>query len=152
MPACPADEGLRDEVSDREGIGIAVVREGIEFVVLLPMLDPDLLVAHRADQHQALVEVDVVCPQPSRKGRVASKVVIMIAHHHCNLDTFAGGAELIENGLVRRDDVIKLFDTLHESQLPEAERIANDQQFSVRVFLFQPFQKFNELGGVVAVL
>jgi hypothetical protein len=23
MPACPADEGLRDEVSDREGIGIA---------------------------------------------------------------------------------------------------------------------------------
>jgi hypothetical protein len=29
--------------------------------VLLPMLDPDLLVANRADQHQALVEIDVVC-------------------------------------------------------------------------------------------
>src|SRR6516225_8270642 len=62
MAARPADEGLRDEVSDRKCIGIAVVREGIEFVVLLPMLDPDLPVAHRPDQHQALVEVDVVCP------------------------------------------------------------------------------------------
>jgi len=76
----------------------------------------------------------------------------VIADHHRNLDTFAGGAELIENGLVRCDDVIKFFDTVHESQLPEPERITNDQQFSVRTFLFQPFQKFNELGGVVAVL
>jgi hypothetical protein len=102
------------------------------------MLDPDLLVANTADQHQAFVEVDVVCPQPSRKGRVASKVVIVIADHHGDLDTFAGGAELIENGLVRCDDVIKCFDTLYESQLPESERITNNQQFSVRVFSKKP--------------
>ena len=34
----------------------------------------------------------------------------------------------------------------------QPERIADDQQFSIGIFLFQPFQKFNELGGVVAVL
>jgi len=28
----------------------------------------------------------------------------------------------------------------------------DDQQFSVRTFVFQPFQKFNEFGSVVAVL
>src|SRR5215472_5427833 len=122
MPARPADEGLRDEVSDRKGIGIAIVREGIEFVVLLPMLDPNLLVAHGADQEQALVEVDVVSLQPSCKVCVASEVVIVIADHHGDLDMCTGGSELIENGLVRHDDVIKLFDTLHQSQLPEPER------------------------------
>ena len=78
--------------------------------VILRRLRPN-----RADQHQALVEVDVVGPQPSCKGRVASKVVIVIANHHRNLDTFAGGVELIENGLVRCDNVIKFCDTLHES-------------------------------------
>src|SRR5215470_14712138 len=118
MPACPADEGLRDEVSDRKGIRIAIVREGIEFIMLLPMLDPNLLVAHGADQEQALVEVDVVNLQPSCKVCVASEVVIVITDHHGDLDMCAGGSELIENGLVRCNDVIKLFHTLHETQLP----------------------------------
>src|SRR5215467_12478327 len=103
MPACPTDEGLGDKVSDRKGIGIAVVGEGIEFVVLLPMLDPDLLLAHGADQDQILVEVDVVCLQPSCKVCVATEVVIVIADHHSDLDTSPGGSELIENGLVRRN-------------------------------------------------
>src|SRR5262249_45161577 len=152
MPACSADEGFRNEVSDRKRVGIAVIREGIEFVVRLPMLDPNLLIAHWADQHQVFVEVNVVCQKPSCKASVASKVVIVIADHHGDLDTCAGGAELIENGLVRCNDVIEFFDTVHECQLPESERITNDQQFSVRTFLLQPLQKFNELGGVVAVL
>ena len=72
------------------------------------------------------MSIDVVCPQPSCKGRVASKVVIVIADHHRNLDTFAGGAELIENGLVRRNYVIELFGSVHEGQLPESERVADD--------------------------
>src|SRR6516165_7166736 len=127
MPACPADEGLGDKVSDRKGVGIAVVRESIEFVMLLPMLDPDLLVAHGADQHQALVEVNVVCLQLSRKVCVAAEVVIVIAGHHCDLDTCSGRSELIKNGLVRCNDVIDLFDALYERQLPEPERITDDQ-------------------------
>src|SRR5215469_16130551 len=40
MSACPTDEGFRYEVSDWKGVGIAIVRESIEFVALLPMLDP----------------------------------------------------------------------------------------------------------------
>jgi hypothetical protein len=51
---------------------------------------------------------------------------------------------LIENGLVRRNDVIELFDTLYESQFPEPERVADDQQFGVGAFVFQPLQKCNE--------
>ena len=93
---------------------------------------------------QALVEADVVHFQLGRKVWVASEVVIVIADHHGDLDTRTGGSELIENGLVRRNDVIELFDTLYESQFPEPERVADDQQFGVRAFVFQPLQKCNE--------
>ena len=64
--------------------------------------------------------------------------------HHGDPDTRTGGSELIENGLVRRNDVIELFDTLYESQFPEPERAADDQQFGVGPFVFQPLQKCNE--------
>jgi len=93
---------------------------------------------------QALVEADVVQFQLGRKVWVASEVVIVIADHHGDLDTRTGGSELIENGLVRRNDVIELFDTLYESQFPEPERAADDQQFGVGPFVFQPLQKCNE--------
>ena len=39
-----------------------------------------------------------------------------------------------------------------ESQFPEPKRIAYDEQFSFRVFFFQPLQKRNELGGVITML
>jgi hypothetical protein len=76
--------------------------------------------------------MDVVCLQPSCKVCVATEVVIVIADHHSDLDTSPGRSELIENGLVRRNDVIDLFDALYESQFPEPERITDDQQFSIR--------------------
>jgi hypothetical protein len=40
-------------------------------------------------------------------------------------------------GLVCRNYVIELFDPLHEGQFPEPERIADDQQFDARAFLFE---------------
>src|SRR6516165_11361913 len=101
MPACPADEGFGDEVPDGKGMGITVVGESVKFVALLPMLDPDLLIAHSPDQHQALVEVNVVCLQLGRELRVASKVIIVITDHHSDLDACTSSPELIENGLVR---------------------------------------------------
>ena len=121
MPAGPADEGFRDEVPHRKGIGVAVVGKRVEFVALLAVLDPDLLVAHGADQDQARVEMDVVGPQFVRKGRIASQVVIVIADHHGDLDARSGGAELIENGLVRRDDVVELFDSLARGSVPRTQ-------------------------------
>jgi hypothetical protein len=60
MPARSAHKGLRNEVPDRKCIGFAVVGKRIEFVALLPVLNPDLLVAYRADQDQIGVEIDVV--------------------------------------------------------------------------------------------
>src|SRR6516162_2557449 len=113
MPACPADEGFCDEVADRKGIGITVIGESIELVVLLPMLDPDLLVAHGADQNQSLIEMDVVCLQLGRKFRVASKVVIVIPDHHCNLYACTRGSKLVENGLVRLHYMIELLDSMY---------------------------------------
>jgi len=56
---------------------------------------------------------------------VASEIVIVIADHHGDLDAGSSGAKLIENGLVCRNYVIKLFDSPHESQLPESKRIAD---------------------------
>src|SRR5262245_45963771 len=106
MPARPADKGLRYEVPDRRGIGIAVVGKCVEFVTLLPVLDPNLLVTHGANKDQTHVKVDVVCYQLGRIRGVASKIVIVIADHHRDLDARAGGAELIEDGLVRRNYVI----------------------------------------------
>ena len=47
------------------------------------------------------------------------------------------GAELIENSLVCRNYVIKLFDSPHEGQFPESERIAGYYQFGVGAFFFQ---------------
>ena len=101
MPARPADKGFGDEVSHGEGVGIAVITESIKFIALLPVFDPDLLVAHGADQDQARVEVDVVCLQFVRKVSIASKVVVVITDHHGDLDVRTDYSELIENGLVR---------------------------------------------------
>src|SRR5215475_6739116 len=126
MPARPADKGLRYEVPDRKGIGIAVVGKCVEFVTLLPVLDPNLLVTHGANKDQTHVEVDVVCFQISRIRGVASKIVIVIADHHRDLDPCAGDAELIKNGSVRRNYVIELFGSPREGQFPEPERIAED--------------------------
>jgi len=61
----------------------------------------------------------------------------MIADHHGDLDARSGGVELVENGLVRRNDVIKLFGSPHQGQLPEPERIADNQQFGVGTFFFK---------------
>src|SRR5262245_36002528 len=152
MPAGPAHESLRDEVPNRKCIGVAVVRKRIEFVTLLPMLNPDPLVAYRADQDQICVEINVVLSQFGGKLGVASKIVIVIADHHGDLDAVPSDAELIENGLVCRNYVIKLFDPPHEGQFPESERIADYQQFGVGAFVFQCLQKCNELGDVVAML
>src|SRR6516162_10089741 len=137
MPAGPAHKGLRDEVSNRKCIWLAVVGRRIEFVSLLPMLDPDLLVAYRADQDQIGVEMNVVLSQFGGKFGVASKIIVMIADHHGDLDARSSGAELIENGLVCRNYVIKLFDSSHEGQLPKSERIADYQQFGVGAFFFE---------------
>ena len=76
----------------------------------------------------------------------------MIADHHGHLDARPDDLELIENGLMGLDDVVELFGTGDESQFPEPKRIAYDEQLSFRVFIFQPLQKFNELGGVITVL
>ena len=61
----------------------------------------------------------------------------MIADHHGDLDARPGSAELIENGLVRRNYVIELFGSAHEGQFPESERVADDYQFCVGVLFFQ---------------
>src|SRR5262249_58286519 len=108
MPARSADEGLRNEISDREGIGTAIVGKSIEFVALLPVLDPDLFVADGADQDQAGVEINVVSLQLGGKFGVAGKIIVMIADHHGDLDARPGRAQLVEDGLVRRNDVIEL--------------------------------------------
>src|SRR5215510_573381 len=126
MPARPADKVLRYEIADRKGIGIAVVGKCVELVTLLPVLDPNLLVTHGANKDQTHVEVDVVRFQLRCKRGVACKIVIVIADHHRDLDARAGGAELIEDGFVRRNYVIELFYSLHEGQFPEPKRIADD--------------------------
>src|ERR1700675_1394926 len=41
---------------------------------------------------------------------------------------------------------------MHESKFPEPKRITDDQQFSIGTFFFQPPQKCDELGGVIAML
>src|SRR5262249_4382770 len=125
MPAGPAHKGLRDEVPNRKCIGFAVVGKRIEFVALLPVRNPDLLVTYSADQDQIGVEMNVVLSQFGGKFGVASKIVIVIADHHGDLDARPGSAELIENGLVCRNYVIKLFDSPHEGEFPETERIAD---------------------------
>src|SRR5262245_1084800 len=126
MPACPAHKGLRDEVPNRKCIRFAVLGKRIEFVALLPVLDPDLLVAYRADQNQIGVEMNIVLSQFGGKFGVASKIIIVIADHHGDFDAGPSSAELIENGLVCRNYVIKLFDSPHEGQFPESERIADN--------------------------
>jgi hypothetical protein len=60
----------------------------------------------------SVTAVWLLCSQLGYKVWVASEVVIVIADHHGGLDTRTGGSELIENGLVRRNDVIKLCDDL----------------------------------------
>jgi hypothetical protein len=126
MPARPADKGLRYEVPDRKGMWITVVRKCVEFITLLPVLDPNLLVTHRANKHQTHVEMDVVCLQFGRICGIAGKIVIVIAYHHRDLDARSGGAELIEDGLVRRNYVIEFSDSPRDGQFPESERIAED--------------------------
>src|SRR5262245_804168 len=76
----------------------------------------------------------------------------MVADHHGHLDARARYPQLIENRLVRLDDVFELFGTAHERQLPEPKRVAHNEQFSFRTFLFQFLQKGDEIGGVVAML
>src|SRR5215813_9646611 len=126
MPTRSTHKGLRDEVPDRKCIGFAVVGKRIEFVALLPVLNPDLLVTYSADQDQIGVEMNVVLSQFGGKFGVASKIVIVIADHHGDLDARPGSAELIENGLVRGNYVIELFGSAHEGQFPESERVAHD--------------------------
>src|SRR5262249_30918073 len=126
MPARSANKGLRDKVPDRKCIGFAVVGKRIEYVALLPVLNPDLLVAYRADQDQTGVEMNVVLLKLGGKFGVASKIIVMIANHHGDLDACPDSAELIENGLVRRNYVIELFGSVHEGQFPESERVADD--------------------------
>ncbi len=96
--------------------------------------------------------MDVVCLEFVHIGRIASQLVVVVANHHGHLDARPGNSELIENRLVRVDYVFKLFDSVHESQLPEPKRVSNDEQLGVGTFLFQAFQKCDELGGVVAML
>jgi hypothetical protein len=60
VTAGSADERLCDEVSYGEGVGVAIVAECVELVALLSVLDPNLLVTHDADEHQACVQVDIV--------------------------------------------------------------------------------------------
>ena len=96
--------------------------------------------------------MDVVCLQFLHKGRIASEIIIVIPDHHGHLDARAGGPELIENRLVRLYNVRKPFDPAHKRELPEAKRVAHDQQLGVWAFLFQLLQEFDELGGVIAML
>ena len=69
IPARSADERFGDEVADREGVRIAILGEAVEFVALLSVLDPYLLVTHGAGQDQARVQVDVVCSAASPRRR-----------------------------------------------------------------------------------
>jgi hypothetical protein len=48
-----------------------------------------------------------------------------------------GSVELIKNGLVRRNYVIKFFGSPHKRKFPEPEGIADDEQFGVGTFFFQ---------------
>ena len=121
---------------------IAILGEGVEFVALLSVFNPYLLVTDGAGQGQARVQVDIVCSQLLHKFGIASEIIIMIADHHCHLNARAGDRELIENGLVCRYDVRKPFDPTNEREFPESERVTDDQQFSVGAFLFQLLEKF----------
>ena len=88
----------------------------------------------------------------STKVRIASEIIVVVPDHHGHLDARSGGPELIENRLMRPYDVRKPLDPAHKRQLPEAKRIAHDQQFGVGAFLFQLLQEGDELGGKIAML
>src|SRR5215475_13749355 len=152
IPAGSADEGFRDEVAHRESVSVAIFGEAVELIALMSVFDPYPLVAHRADQDQARVQMDVVCLQFLHKGRIASEIIIVIPDHHGHLDARTGGPELIENRLVRLYDVRKPFDPAYKRELPEPKRVAHDQKFGVGAVLFQLLQEFDELGGVIAML
>ena len=68
-------------------------------------------------------------------GRIASQVVVVIADHHGDLDGRPSNPELIENRLVRLNDVRKLFGTVHEGQFPKAKGVADNEEFGVGTFL-----------------
>jgi hypothetical protein len=51
----------------------------------------------------------------------------VIADHHGYLDACSGDLELIENVLMRLDYVVELLCSVHQSQLPEPERVAHDE-------------------------
>jgi hypothetical protein len=76
----------------------------------------------------------------------------VISDHHGDLDARPRGFELIENGLVRFDDVFKLFRAVHEGELPETKCITHDDQFGAGAFFFQSVQKRDEFGSVIAML
>src|SRR5262245_51515871 len=125
MPAGAADEGFGDEIPDREGIRIAVITERIEFVVLLAVFDPDLLVTHRPDRAQTLVERDVVRRELAGEASVAGEVIIVVADHHGDLNARSGRPQLIEDRLMRPDDMVEPVEAGHEREFPESEGISD---------------------------
>src|SRR5262249_53129845 len=151
-PARSSNERFCNEVPHGQRVDIAIIAESIEFVALLPVFDPNLLVAHGADEDQVLIQMDVVFSERLCEGSIASQVVIVISHHHRDPDASPSGPELVENCLVRLDYVFKLVGSVHEGEFPETKSITHDEQLGVGALSFQSLQKSDELSGVIAML
>jgi hypothetical protein len=95
--------------------------------VLLPVFDPNLLVAYHTDEDQVFIQMDIVISKLGCKGCIASQVVVVISHHHGHSYASPGGSKLIENRLMGVNYVLKLFSPVHESEFPEPERITHDE-------------------------
>ena len=122
---------------------IAEVRHPVEGVVLVAVLDPDRTPGDLARYRYRPRQPDVVGRQFRLELRVAGDLVVMIARQQRDGDPLPRRPERAEDGRKLPDQLPQLLQPLDIRKLPEAEGIADDDQFCV----FVPARNILQKGG-----
>src|SRR4029434_921823 len=127
-PGRRGDDAAGDEVAEGKPPAVAEVRKAVEVVVLVSVLDPDGAACDRAGDGDRGLEPDVVARELRLVPGHARQVIVVVSGEKCAPQARSGVAQLTEERRVHRGDRLELRHALAIRQLPEAERVADDDE------------------------
>src|SRR5215212_4501367 len=135
---------MSHEVANGVRVRVAEVWHIIARVALHAVLDPDLLPGQLPCDGHLLFESDVVLSQTVDEAGVAGEIVVVVAGDERDLHALTGGPELLEQPRVVPDEQVELLHPLSGRELPQPERVPNDDKLDI-LPSFERLQELDEL-------